>query len=97
MKLINREKMTILCKCFLTIAMFFWIPALYFFYQEVKDYEIQPAASRQYNQSCLLFNTYDVHDIWHFLSSFGLFFSFMGIMTIDDDIRDKPRSEISVF
>jgi len=33
--------------------------------------------SRENNEECLLLNFYDSHDIWHFLSAVGLFFSFM--------------------
>ena len=37
------------------------------------------------------------HDIWHFLGGAGLFFVFLFILTIDEDIRYKERSKIAVF
>ena len=37
------------------------------------------------------------HDLWHFLSGAGLFFIFMFILTIDEDIRYKERDKIAVF
>ena len=37
------------------------------------------------------------HDIWHFLGSAGLFFMFLFILTIDEDIKYKKRDKIPVF
>ena len=37
------------------------------------------------------------HDIWHFLGGAGLFFVFLFILTIDEDIKYKQRTEIEVF
>ena len=37
------------------------------------------------------------HDIWHILGGAGVFFAFMFIITIDDDIIDKERTKIAVF
>lgn len=36
-----------------------------------------PAESRSFNKPCVLFGFYDNHDVWHFLSAFALFFSFL--------------------
>jgi hypothetical protein len=32
-----------------------------------------PSESRKYNKPCILFNYFDYHDIWHFMSAFGIF------------------------
>ena len=37
------------------------------------------------------------HDVWHFLGGAGVFFTFMFIFTIDEDLKYKKRSEIRVF
>ena len=37
------------------------------------------------------------HDIWHFLGGAGLFFAFMFLLTIDEDIKYKKRTKIPVF
>jgi len=97
MKLIHREHFTRYAVLFLFLATFFWSSSLYFFYQEVKSYEVQPAISRMRNRPCVVLNTYDVHDIWHLLSSFSLFFSFLTLLTLDDGIRKKRRKEIAAF
>lgn len=40
---------------------------------------------------------YDNHDIWHFLSAASLFLSFMVLLTLDDDVANKPKTTIPVF
>jgi hypothetical protein len=97
MKIIHREHFTRFSIVFLLSAITFWSSSLYFFYQEVKSYEVQPAISRMRNRPCILLNTYDVHDIWHLLSSFSLFFSFLTLLTLDDGIRKKRRKELAAF
>ncbi|VDN99945.1 unnamed protein product [Rodentolepis nana] len=58
---------------------------------------VTPAQSRALNQPCIFLGFYDVHDVWHFLSSTSMFFSFMSIMTLDDDLINTPRHKIPVF
>lgn len=41
------------------------------------DFQVTPAQSRNFNQPCRIMNFYDNHDIWHFLSAFSMFSSFM--------------------
>ncbi|CAM4743433.1 unnamed protein product [Rotaria magnacalcarata] len=97
MKAIHWEAFTPLTVVYLVLSLCFWAVSLYFFYDEVKSYEVQPAISRTYNQRCIVLNTYDAHDIWHLLSSFGLFLSFLSILTIDDGVRGKERKELAAF
>jgi len=40
---------------------------------------------------------YDNHDIWHFLSAISLYLSFMVLLTLDDDVDNKPTATIPVF
>ncbi|KAF9812507.1 hypothetical protein SFRURICE_018995 [Spodoptera frugiperda] len=58
---------------------------------------LTPAQSRQSNRQCSLLQLYDSHDIWHFLSSTAMFFSFNMYLTIDDNLSRTPRSNIMVF
>jgi hypothetical protein len=97
MKVIHRETFTRFAKIFLLLSLCSWGSSSYFFYDEVKSYEVQAAISRTYNQECILFDTYDAHDIWHILSSFALFFSFLSILTIDDGVRKRLRKELAAF
>ncbi|XP_062499505.1 SID1 transmembrane family member 1-like [Corticium candelabrum] len=84
---------------FLTVVLMLtcWVPALYFFGQGLTNWATTPAKSRNGNRSCILFGFYDDHDVWHFLSAFAMFFSFMTILTVDDDIMDQDRNGILVF
>ncbi|XP_070549052.1 SID1 transmembrane family member 1-like [Ptychodera flava] len=83
---------------FIVLTIASWVPALYFFVQGLTKWEKTPAESREGNRDCLLFDFYDHHDVWHFLSAFGLFFTFMTLLTLDDDVdHNKPRKEIPAF
>lgn len=59
--------------------------------------DLSAAESRNYNKPCLVLNFFDSHDIWHFLSALAMFFSFMILLTIDDDLINVPRNQIPVF
>ncbi|KAG1669986.1 hypothetical protein GQR58_017176 [Nymphon striatum] len=62
-----------------------------------ESHQLSPAESRNLNRPCLILDFYDDHDIWHFLSSSALFFSFMILLTLDDDLIYTPRDKIPVF
>lgn len=78
--------------------MLFWGAALYFFIHKTISWDRTPAQSRLYNRPCFpLLNFFDSHDVWHFLSALAMFFSFMVLLTLDDDLTDVHRSQIPVF
>ncbi|KAK3082788.1 hypothetical protein FSP39_005310 [Pinctada imbricata] len=56
-----------------------------------------PAVSREGNRNCIVLNFYDAHDVWHMLSAIALFFSFLILLTIDDDLFSTKREKILVF
>ncbi|XP_032069056.1 SID1 transmembrane family member 1 isoform X2 [Thamnophis elegans] len=74
-----------------------WAAALYFFFQNPSSWEETPAQSREKNRPCIVLGFFDDHDIWHFLSAAALFFSFLGLLTLDDDLDSVPRNKIPVF
>ena len=65
--------------------------------QDVIDWSVSPALSRDKNADCLVLSFYDSHDMWHFVSAFALFFSFLILMTLDDKQEDKQRNTLRVF
>ena len=59
--------------------------------------EVSPSESRDMNRECVLLNFFDGHDIWHFMGGAGVFFAFLCILTLDDDVKGKKRNTIYVF
>nr|KAG5693898.1 hypothetical protein BaRGS_014339 [Batillaria attramentaria] len=71
-----------------------WAVALYFFFRRLTSWQLSPAESREGNRKCILLDFYDAHDVWHFLSAISLFFSFVILLILDDNLALKPRDEI---
>ncbi|XP_018015497.1 SID1 transmembrane family member 1 [Hyalella azteca] len=84
-------------KLTLLLLLVVWVSAICVFFKRSTDWSRSPARSRDLNQECIIFNFYDWHDIWHFLSAVALFTSFYLIMIIDDDLDYTPRDLIAVF
>ncbi|XP_025835395.1 SID1 transmembrane family member 2-like [Agrilus planipennis] len=97
MKVLHKEKINVQTILFLTLMLTCAVSAMYFFIHKSISWELTPARSRRYNQECKVFQFYDYHDVWHFLSATGMFFTFMVLLTLDDDLSHTHRSKISVF
>ncbi|KAL5965249.1 SID1 transmembrane family member 1, partial [Taenia solium] len=97
MKCRFRERFHCIPVLYILLACITWGSGIYFFIQHSTTWEVTPAQSRSLNQPCIFLGFYDVHDVWHFLSSASMFFSFMSIMTLDDDLINTPRNTIPVF
>ncbi|XP_060828615.1 SID1 transmembrane family member 1-like [Bombus pascuorum] len=97
MKVCHKERILLQPAIYIVLSIVFWGAALHFFIHNSISWELTPAQSRNYNKPCILLNFFDSHDIWHFLSALAMFFSFMVLLTLDDDLIDVHRSQISVF
>ncbi|XP_071957850.1 SID1 transmembrane family member 1-like isoform X2 [Antedon mediterranea] len=97
MKIRCKERIIPVAIIFLVCTGIIWIFALYFFSLGLTQWQKTPAQSREGNEECILMGFYDGHDIWHFLSAAAMFFSFMLVLVLDDDLDNKPRTEIQVF
>ncbi|KAH0549927.1 SID1 transmembrane family member 1-like [Cotesia glomerata] len=97
MKLCYRERILLQPLCYIILSFITWGFALYFFINKSVSWSLLPAQSRLYNMPCKLLNFFDFHDIWHFLSALAMFFSFMVLLTLDDDLEDTHRSQIPIF
>ena len=97
MKLYCGERPTWSCITYALLLHLSAVPSLYFFLQAEKNSDLSPAESRHLNQACSLFHFYDFHDIWHFLGGFGVFFTYMFLLTIDEDVKYKRRDQLNVF
>lgn len=82
---------------YIVLSFVTWGFALYFFINKSVSWASTPAQSRFHNRPCALLKFFDYHDIWHFLSALAMFFSFMVLLTLDDDLEDTHRSQIPVF
>ncbi|XP_025101471.1 SID1 transmembrane family member 1-like isoform X2 [Pomacea canaliculata] len=97
MKLVSGEKINLLTVLCIVAASITWAFALYFFFHHLSSWKMSPALSREKNRPCVLLDFYDAHDVWHFLSAISMFFSFLILLTLDDDITLQPRNKIPVF
>ncbi|KAK3907859.1 SID1 transmembrane family member 1 [Frankliniella fusca] len=97
MKKVCGEKIRNQPLCYLILAGVGWGFSLNFFLRKSTSWAVTPAQSRAFNQPCQILDFYDRHDIWHFLSAISMFFSFMALLTLDDDLTNVPRTQISVF
>lgn len=97
MKLRHGERLQLQPLVYLLLCALGWGAAIFFYLQHTTTWELTPAHSRQFNQECALLHFYDTHDIWHFLSASAMFFGFMLLLTLDDDLGHTPREKIPVF
>ncbi|XP_039600053.1 SID1 transmembrane family member 1 isoform X2 [Polypterus senegalus] len=97
MKLRSLEKIRPIPSFCIIATAVLWAAALYFFFQNLTSWEETPAESRELNRDCSLLHFFDDHDIWHFLSATAMFFSFLVLLTLDDDLEFVRRDRILVF
>ncbi|XP_017777403.1 PREDICTED: SID1 transmembrane family member 1-like [Nicrophorus vespilloides] len=97
MKLCHKERINLLAVLFLLISLACAGAAMYCFLNKSISWAESPAESRRYNQDCLFMRFYDYHDVWHFLSAVGMFFIFMVVLLLDDDLSHTHRTRIHVF
>ncbi|XP_046382561.1 SID1 transmembrane family member 1-like [Ischnura elegans] len=97
MKLFSKEKILLQPSLYIFLSFAAWIASLFFFFHKAISWKLTPAQSRTYNQPCLIMDFFDNHDVWHFLSAASMFFSFMVLLTLDDDLIHTPRDIIPVF
>uniref|UniRef100_A0A8C0HI57 SID1 transmembrane family member 1 n=1 Tax=Buteo japonicus TaxID=224669 RepID=A0A8C0HI57_9AVES len=97
MKLRSSEKLLPIPMFCIVATAVVWAAALYFFFQNLSSWEETPAESREKNRPCILLGFFDDHDVWHFLSAAALFFSFLVLLTLDDDLDVVRRDKIPVF
>ncbi|KAJ8707802.1 hypothetical protein PYW07_011479 [Mythimna separata] len=97
MKLLHRESIRWYSWVYIAMTYSIWFGSSYFYLDQSTNWALTPAQSRQSNRQCSLLQLYDAHDIWHFLSSTAMFFSFNMYLTIDDNLSRTPRTSIMVF
>jgi len=74
-----------------------WLVAFRLYAVKVLDYRLTPAQSEAMNEPCVLWNYFDVHDCWHFVSSAALFLHQLIMFLVDSDLSKTPRKDIAAF
>jgi hypothetical protein len=57
--------------------------SLYFYQLPTIDDKASQEDSAKYNRPCVLFDYFDTHDVWHFLSAIGMFSSILFVWLLD--------------
>ena len=102
MKVIKREHkhntavfvLTLLIGIF---SVLLWIIALSIYKDPVTNWALGPVVSKEMNRECVLWGFYDSHDLWHVLSAYAMFFTYLSIVKTDDNVATVRREELSVF
>ncbi|CAG9529654.1 unnamed protein product [Cercopithifilaria johnstoni] len=94
-KIISGETILIRASIYAIASFLLWIAAFYFF-SRGKNWT---GGNRTEAEECILFQYFDYHDIWHFISSLASFFSLIAVAILDDDvmISEFGRRPISIF
>lgn len=96
MKMLHRERVHLFVWLLVVVSISTWGTALYFFQLGVTDKFLTPAESKLLNKPCVLFNFFDYHDIWHFLSAVGLASVAMLCYVLDFGL-DARHKELPLF
>ena len=88
-KILNKEKIMNIIIVFMFVDIIFMAFSLYFYSKTNYNTFIDIKESNKINEKCILFNYFDNHDIWHFMSSTTLFIFMLIILFIDFDLNIK--------
>ena len=86
-KILNNEKLYLSIKIGLLIDAFLMGSALYFFANNPTNIFLTQKESLKQNKECVIFHFFDNHDIWHILSSTGLYALMNILLYIDIDLE----------
>jgi len=93
-KIRNKEKISKIIWLWIFLDIVILTLAVIFYSISVSDKLLTPAESNKLNKPCVLFTYFDYHDIWHILSSIGLFI-FMNIIFFIDN--NNLNEDVSIF
>ena len=96
MKNIKTEFISIRCWIYIMLATLLLSSGLWFYQAKQRTTTVSPSQSRNMNEECYLM-IFDHHDIWHFLSASGIFFTMLAALTIEDNNTSMAWNEIHVF
>ena len=79
------------------LSLILWIIAISFYFSPVSNWALGPVASKEMNRDCILWGFYDSHDLWHILSAYALFFTYLSIVKTDDNVASIRQELLNVF
>ncbi len=91
LKIKNRESVGILLWIWMLIDIIIMSLSIVFFLIAVTDKFSSMEESNKLNKPCVLLNYFDYHDIWHVLSSIGLFIFMNIIYFMDNNLKDRVQ------
>lgn len=97
MKIRHRERIHWLVWFLFIAIVALWTTALYFFEVGVTNKFLTMEESAKLNKPCILFDYFDYHDVWHFLSAAGLITIALLVYILDFGLKDTPHSELALF
>ena len=98
-KLLNNEPLAKKSKLFLALSGIVTVCALLCFAKSPTDKAALPSDSRDMNAPCvdLYYKFFDIHDVWHVLSSMFLMFGAIAVLYIDDGLHKFNAVHIVLF
>ena len=93
-KIRNKEKIAKIIWVWIFLDIVILTLAIIFYSIAVSDKLLSPPESNKLNKECVLFTYFDYHDIWHILSSIGLFI-FMNIIFFIDN--NNLNEDVNIF
>ena len=92
-KLINKEQIKPIIFFLILLDMALLGVSMYFYNNTDYDTFVSIQESNTLNRGCVLFNYFDNHDVWHFMSSTTLFVFIVIVLFIDYDL-EYSREEV---
>ena len=102
MKLIKREyryNTTVFIVTFSLgiVSSIIWSIAFSVYSHPVSNWALGPVVSKEMNRECVLWGYYDTHDVWHILSAYANFFTYLSVIKMDDNVATVRKEQLSVF
>ena len=96
-KIVHKENISLHFWIWLVVDFVIIALSLVFFLKTSTNIFLSPAESNKLNKECILFNYFDYHDIWHILSSTGLFIFMNIVFFLDRELDTIPTTETIIF
>ena len=94
-KICNGERILLVVGIGIVVDVIVLSTALYYFVHYPTNIFLTQKESATHNKDCILFGFFDNHDIWHILSSVGLYMFMNILLYIDYDLENTEKIDLS--